>query len=191
MVPEPVRVDVHAAPPAATVAGWRSSPVGIVHDGTQCGVQLALTPRGSRAFLGLPAAALAQGVWPLDEVAGGRAHELTDRLAGASGPAGRAQVLDAVLAEWVVDEGYPAVSTPSGAGSPARPAAVPGVQAGDQQGHISALLAASGHCPRSCARNVPWAGALWHGCGTDAGILGADPSSRLRGRLVTRTLRSA
>jgi hypothetical protein len=23
---------------AATVAGWRSSPVGIVHDGTQCGV---------------------------------------------------------------------------------------------------------------------------------------------------------
>ena len=54
--------------------------------------------------------------------------------------------------------------------------AQPGVQAGDQQGNISALLAASGHCPRSCARNVPWAGALWHGCGTDAGILGADPS---------------
>lgn len=59
--------------------------------------------------------------------------------------------------------------------------AQPGVQAGDQQGNISALLAASGHCPRSCARNVPWAGALWHGCSTDAGILGADPSSRLRG----------
>ena len=59
--------------------------------------------------------------------------------------------------------------------------AQPGVQAGDQQGNISALLAASGHCPRSCARNVPWAGALWHGCGTDAGILGADPSSRLQG----------
>lgn len=69
--------------------------------------------------------------------------------------------------------------------------AQPGVQAGDQQGNISALLAASGHCPRSCARNVPWAGALWHGYGTDAGILRADPSSRLRGRLVTRTLRSA
>ena len=94
---------------AATVAGLRSSPVGVVHDGTQRGVQLALTPRGSRALLGLPAAALAQGVWPLEEVVGRRAQELTDRLAGASGPAGRAQVLDTVLAEWAVDEGYPAV----------------------------------------------------------------------------------
>jgi AraC-like DNA-binding protein len=94
---------------AATVAGLRSSPVGILHDGTQRGVQLALTPRGSRALLGLPAAALAQGVWPLEEIVGRRAHELTDRLAGASGPAGRAQVLETVLAGWTVDEDYPAV----------------------------------------------------------------------------------
>jgi AraC-like DNA-binding protein len=94
---------------AATVAGLRSGPVGIVHDGTQRGVQLALTPRGSRALLGLPAASLAQGVWPLEEVVGRRAHELTDRLAGASGPAGRAQVLDTVLAGWAVDEDYPDV----------------------------------------------------------------------------------
>jgi AraC-like DNA-binding protein len=100
------RADVTAA---ATVAGLRSSPVGIVHDGTQRGVQLALTPRGSRALLGLPAAVLADGVWPLEEVIGHRAHELTDRLAGASGPAGRAQVLDTVLAGWAVDEDYPAV----------------------------------------------------------------------------------
>jgi AraC-like DNA-binding protein len=94
---------------AATVAGLRSGPVDIVHDGTQRGVQLALTPRGSRALLGLPAAALAQGVWPLEEVVGRRARELTDRLARASAPAVRAQVLDAVLAEWAVDEDYPAV----------------------------------------------------------------------------------
>ena len=94
---------------AATVAGLRSGPVGIVHDGTQRGVQLALTPRGSRALLGLPAAALAQGVWPLEEVVGGRAPELAERLAGARGPAGRARVLDTVLAGWAVDEGYPAV----------------------------------------------------------------------------------
>jgi AraC-like DNA-binding protein len=94
---------------AATVAGLRSGPVGIVHDGTQRGVQLALTPRGSRALLGLPAAALAQGVWPLEEVIGRRAHELAGRLAGASDPAGRAQVLDTVLAGWAVDEDYPAV----------------------------------------------------------------------------------
>jgi len=93
---------------AATVGGLRSGPVGIVHDGTQRGVQLALTPRGARALLGLPAAALAHGVWALDEVVGRRAHELTDRLASAPGPAGRARVLDDVLASWVVDENYPA-----------------------------------------------------------------------------------
>ncbi len=93
---------------AATVAGLRSSPVDIIHDGTQRGVQIELTPRGSRALLGLPAAELAQGVWPLDEVVGSRARELTGRLAGAPGPAERARVLDSVLAGWAVDDGYPA-----------------------------------------------------------------------------------
>jgi AraC-like DNA-binding protein len=93
---------------AATVAGLRSSPVGIVHDGTQRGVQVALTPRGARALLGLPAAALAHGVWALEEVVGRRAHELTDRLVTARGPAGPARVLDTVLAGWAVDVGYPA-----------------------------------------------------------------------------------
>jgi AraC-like DNA-binding protein len=105
-VRRPGHADVTAA---ATVAGLRSSPVDIAHDGTQRGLQLALTPRGSRALLGLPAAALAQGVRPLEDVIGRRAHELADRLVGASDSAGRAQVLDTVLAEWVVDEAYPAV----------------------------------------------------------------------------------
>jgi transcriptional regulator GlxA family with amidase domain len=40
----------------------------------------------------------------LEEVAGRRAHELTDLLAGAPGPAGRVQVLDNVLAESVAGE---------------------------------------------------------------------------------------
>jgi hypothetical protein len=35
--------------------------------------------------------------------------ELIDRLASAPGPAGRAQVLDTVLARWAVDEDYLAV----------------------------------------------------------------------------------
>jgi AraC-like DNA-binding protein len=94
---------------AATVGGLRSHPVSIVHDGTQRGVQLALSPRGARALLGLPAAELANGVWPLEEVVGRRAHELTDRLAGAPSPACRARILDEVLAGWAVDEDYPAV----------------------------------------------------------------------------------
>jgi AraC-like DNA-binding protein len=105
-----VRRTGHAdAVAAATVGGLRSSPVDIVHDGTQRGIQLALTPWGSRALLGVPAAALAQGVWHLEEVVGSRAQELVDRLADAQGPAGRARVLDAVLASWAVDEGYPKV----------------------------------------------------------------------------------
>ena len=88
----------------ASVAGLRSGPVDIIHDGTQRGVQLELTPRGARALLGMPAAALAQGAWPLDEVAGRRAGELISRLAGAPGPAERAQVLDAVLSGWVCED---------------------------------------------------------------------------------------
>lgn len=92
---------------AATVSGLRSSPVGIFHDGTQRGVQLELTPRGSRALLGLPAAALAQGVWALEDVVGRRAHELADRLAAAPDQAGRARVLDTVLASWTAGEDCP------------------------------------------------------------------------------------
>jgi AraC-like DNA-binding protein len=94
---------------AATVAGLRSGPVGILHDGTQRGVQLALSPRGSRALLGLPAAALAQGVWPLEDVVGRRCHELTDRLAGAPDLAGRVAVLETVLATWALEDSYPEV----------------------------------------------------------------------------------
>jgi AraC-like DNA-binding protein len=94
---------------AATVAGLRSGPVAILHDGRQRGVQLALTPRGSRALLGLPAAALAEGVWPLEDIVGRRCRELTDRLADAPDAASRATVLDAVLTRWAVEGDYPQV----------------------------------------------------------------------------------
>jgi AraC-like DNA-binding protein len=92
----------------ATIAGLRTSPVDIIHDGTQRGVQLELTPRGARALLGLPAAVLAQNAWPLEDVIGRRAHELADRLAGAQDPAARVKVIDDVLGGWAVDVGYPA-----------------------------------------------------------------------------------
>jgi AraC-like DNA-binding protein len=93
---------------AATVAGLRSAPLDIVHDGTQRGVQVELTPHGCRALLGRPAAELAHGVWTLEEVAGRRANELADRVAAARGPQERARVLDVVLAGWAADVGYPA-----------------------------------------------------------------------------------
>lgn len=98
--------DVRAA---ATVAGLRSAPLDIAHDGTQHGVQVELTPHGCRALLGRPAAELTHGVWPLEDVAGPRANELTDRLAAARSPGDRARVLDAVLTRWAADAGYPAV----------------------------------------------------------------------------------
>jgi AraC-like DNA-binding protein len=92
----------------ASVAGLRSGPVDIIHDGTQRGVQLEITPRGARALLGMPAAALAEGVWPLGEVVGRRADELAGRLADAPDPAGRARALDTVLSGWVDDDaGFP------------------------------------------------------------------------------------
>jgi hypothetical protein len=107
---------------AATIAGLRSSPVDILHDGTQCGVQLGLTPRGARALLGLPAAALAQGVWPLDEVVGGRAHELAERLADAPGPRSEPGFSIAFLLGGQTTPVIQQWSMAPGAGSPARPA---------------------------------------------------------------------
>jgi AraC-like DNA-binding protein len=104
-VRRPGHPDVRAV---ATVGGLRCEPVGILHDGSQRGVQVELTPRGARALLGLPAAELAHGVWTLEEIIGRRADELTGRLAEASGPADRARVLDTVLAGWVSHTGYPA-----------------------------------------------------------------------------------
>ena len=91
----------------ATIAGLRSGPVDVVHDAAARGVQIALTPHGSRALLGLPASELVEGVWPLEQVIGGRAEVLADRLAEARDAAARAAVLDAVLAEWSVAATYP------------------------------------------------------------------------------------
>jgi len=95
---------------AASVAGLRSAPFDVSHDGTQRGVQVELTPRGCRALLGRPAGELVHGVWPLEQVVGRRREgELTDRLAAARGPEDRARVLDAVLTGWTADAGCPAV----------------------------------------------------------------------------------
>jgi AraC-like DNA-binding protein len=90
----------------ATVGGLRTEPLDIVHDGTQRGVQLALTPRGARALLGAPAGALAHGVFPLEDVVGRRCLELTDRLTGAADRTERAEVLDSVLTSWLAEHSY-------------------------------------------------------------------------------------
>lgn len=81
----------------ALVGGLHTKPAEIVHDGRQYGVQLALTPAGSRALLGMPAGELGATVVALDEVFP-RTAELVDRLAATRGWRSRFAVLDEVLA---------------------------------------------------------------------------------------------
>jgi AraC-like DNA-binding protein len=98
------RADVAAT---ATVAGLQTGPLAIVHDGTQRGVQLELTPAGARALLRVPAAELADGVFCLGDVVGRRAGELAGRVAGSQGVARRAEALDAVLTSWLTEDRFP------------------------------------------------------------------------------------
>ncbi|GAA3128713.1 helix-turn-helix domain-containing protein [Streptosporangium carneum] len=90
--PGPVRYD-------ALVGGLHTTPALITHDGSQSGVQLALTPLGARALLGLPAGELAGADLHLADVAGPLAERLRGRVLEGGGWAGRFAALDAVLLE--------------------------------------------------------------------------------------------
>ncbi len=71
---------------ASCLAGLHDGPVTIHHQGTQRGVQLALTPLGLQRLLGVPAGAVAHQAVELADVLGGRAAgALLDRLAGEAG----------------------------------------------------------------------------------------------------------
>lgn len=63
------------------IGGMHDLPVLIHHDGFQAGVQVDLTPAGSRALFGMPAAELAGQVLSLADVLGPGAEQLADRLA--------------------------------------------------------------------------------------------------------------
>jgi AraC-like DNA-binding protein len=78
-------------------AGLDTRPARIEHQGRQAGLQLDLTPAGSRALFGVPAAALAACAVHLEEVLGPAATELAERLTAAGGWPARLQVLDDVL----------------------------------------------------------------------------------------------
>ncbi|MFI6582680.1 helix-turn-helix domain-containing protein [Embleya sp. NPDC050493] len=88
----------------SVTGGLMSRSVAIHHDGRQQGVQVALTPLGARAIYGLPAAALADRLVPLDELLGALGAELVDRLRTAETWAARFTVLDALLLR-AVDRG--------------------------------------------------------------------------------------
>ena len=79
----------------STVSGLHAHPAEIHHDGTQCGVQLALTTAGARALLGVPAADLAGELVELSDAVPGLQH-LPEQLAGCR-PGDRERLVEQVL----------------------------------------------------------------------------------------------
>jgi AraC-like DNA-binding protein len=100
---EPLVIARHPDPrqPASThdflLGGLHTAPALVTHDGRQSGVQLALTPLGARALLGMPAGALAGIDVEAADVLGRLAGELRERVAAAPGWAGRFAVLEEFL----------------------------------------------------------------------------------------------
>jgi AraC-like DNA-binding protein len=67
------------------VGGLHSRPALITHDGRQSGIQIGLSPLGSRALLGMPAGELADLCVHGHDVLGSFATELRERLCAAVG----------------------------------------------------------------------------------------------------------
>jgi AraC-like DNA-binding protein len=100
---DPLVIAAHPDPrqPPATydtlLGGLHTSPALITTDGRQSGIQLALTPLGARALLGLPAAELANWDEDATRVIGGFAAELRERVRAQRSWAGRFAVLEEQL----------------------------------------------------------------------------------------------
>jgi AraC-like DNA-binding protein len=81
----------------AVASGLASAPAGITHHGKQYGIQVGLTPDGARALLGVPAAAIAADLVPLDHLVGPAAVRCYDAVAGTRGWEARFAALDVEL----------------------------------------------------------------------------------------------
>jgi AraC-like DNA-binding protein len=108
-VDEPIELPVspHPGQPGghwnALASGLTTRPALIAHRGYQHGVQLALTPLGSRALFGMPAAELGSWLVDLTDLLGPRAVELRERLAATADWSRRFAVLDEILLRRVDD----------------------------------------------------------------------------------------
>ncbi len=87
----------------ALLGGLHTSPAHVHHDGTQFGVQLALTPLGSRALLRAPAAAFASGLVEMDDALGGVGDRLRELLALSDGWPRRFDLLSRELLALIDD----------------------------------------------------------------------------------------
>ena len=100
---DPLIVSAHpdpADPPGeylTLAGGLHTTPAEITHPGRQSGIQLALSPLGARALLGLPAGELAGIDVDGSEVLGTVARELHERLREADSWAARFALLDQIL----------------------------------------------------------------------------------------------
>jgi AraC-like DNA-binding protein len=100
---EPLVIARHPDPrqPASThdflVGGLHTAPALVTHEGRQSGIQLALTPLGARALLGMPAAELAGIDVEGADVLGRLAGEARERVLAAPDWAGRFAVLEEFL----------------------------------------------------------------------------------------------
>jgi AraC-like DNA-binding protein len=100
---EPLIVTAHPDPRQpggrylTLAGGLHTAPALITHDGYQSGIQLALSPVGARAFLGLPAGDLAHVDVEGNEVCGAVATEIQQRIQAAATWPERFAVLDEVL----------------------------------------------------------------------------------------------
>ncbi|PVZ13259.1 helix-turn-helix domain-containing protein [Actinomycetospora cinnamomea] len=92
---------------AVALGGLHTTPESIVHDGHQSGVHVVLDPLAARALLGRPASELAGVTVDGDEVLGGLAREVAERVQDADGWDGRFAALDAVL-QRALDRASPA-----------------------------------------------------------------------------------
>ncbi|WP_432971791.1 helix-turn-helix domain-containing protein [Dactylosporangium sp. CA-233914] len=111
---EPLRVAAHpdpAAPPGVydtLVGGLHTTPALIEQEGTSSGIQIALSPLGARALLGLPAGELAGADLDGADVLGPLAAELRERAALAASWPDRFRVVDELLTRRADAGGAPA-----------------------------------------------------------------------------------
>lgn len=100
---EPLTIAKHVDPAQAAgdydamIGGLHAAPALITHNGAQSGIQLRLSPLGSRALFGMPAGEIASLDLDLRDLLGPLARELHERIRAAADWRTRFAVLDRAL----------------------------------------------------------------------------------------------
>ena len=168
---EPLTVAAHPDPQqpggeyVTLAGGLHTSPALITHDGRQSGIQVALSPVGARAFLGVQAGDLAHVDIHGSQVCGPLATEIQERIQAAATWPERFAVLDEVLRRRLLAHqasGRPDVSAEIGfawrrllAARGAIPVSALAEETGWSSRHLRSRFAAEiGLTPKAAARVV-------------------------------------